>query len=212
MKVTLGELRSTINEAIKRADVDRVASVLANAASKAGARVTTDVDASGGMHNLFVRLVSGDADATEQALSDVASTMGWSLLTRSEKRGTVWWFEPAATTKGAIQASKLPAVLWHTTLAQNVDSILADGMMPRQRTVPGTTRRYEPRVYLAADPSGAKATASQPGDWAMLRIDRAKLPKGMKFYVDQEFGHRKDGTPIAVYTLDAIPASAISRA
>lgn len=204
------QLRSFIQEALKRSDAQAVVSALENAAGRIGSKVSATVDESGKMLNIFVKLISGDPESTEEALTSAANQSGWSLLTRSEKRGLVWWFEPSSETKGSINRKLIPAELWHATPTQNVDSILAQGMLPRQRTAIGTTRKYSPRIYLAADPKGARATINDQADWSMLRIDVAKLPKSFKFYVDQEFGHRADGRPIAVYVLEAIPASAIS--
>ena len=210
MRVSVGDLRRVLKEALKRSDADQVAASLENAAGKTNAKVSASVDLSGKMLNVFVRLVSGDADAIEQALTDAASKLGWSLLSRSERRGTTWWFEPDPQTKGPTSSARLPVMLYHITPSTNVDGILEKGFELRQRSVPGTTRRYSPRIYLASTPGGAKATSKSGEDWTVLKVDRTKLPKGQKFYVDQEFGHMKDGTPMAVYTLDPIPPSAVS--
>ena len=210
MRIRLGDLRQVVNEAVKKSDADRVANALEMAAGKIGARVRAEADTSSKMFNVFARLVMGDAEHVEQALNDEAAKHGWSLLSRSERRGTVWWFEPAPETKGPVTGAKLPALLWHITPEANVAGILENGFEPRQRGVPGTSRRYAPRIYLGTSAEGIRGFAKGGEDWVLLKIDRSKLPKGQKFYVDQEFGHRKDGTPIAVFTMDPIPASAVS--
>lgn len=213
MRIRLGDLRRLVTEALKKSDAEQLAVALERAAGKAGARVTASVDTSGKMINVFVRLVMGEPDAVEQVLVDAASQSGWALLSRSERRGTVWWFEPSPETKGSLPGSKVPALLYHVTPAANVDSILSTGFEPRQRQTPGgTTRRYAPRVYLATSPGAATATINHAADWVTLKVDRSKLPKGQKFYVDQEFGYGKDGMPRAVFTLEPIPAAAVSRA
>ncbi len=212
MFIRLGDLRSVIQEALKKSDVENVARTLENAAGKIGGRVQVSPDYSGKLFNIFVKHVTGDPEQVEAALLDAAQKVGWSLLSRSEKRGIVWWFEPSAETKGPVPRGKLPPRLWHVTPRENVDSILAKGFEPRQRTAPGTTRKYVGRIYLATDARGARATINREEDWALLQIDTSLLPKGMKFYVDQEFGHRGDGVPMAVYTQDPIPSSAISLA
>lgn len=210
MRIRLGDLRRALQEALKKSDAEHLANSLELAAGKAGARVRAEADASSKMLNVFARLVMGEPDQVEQVLIDAAAQLGWSLLSRSERRGTVWWFEPAPETKGPVPASKLPAVLWHITPEANVAGILERGFEPRQRGVPGTSRRYAPRIYLGTDAAGIRGFAKGGDDWTLLRVDRSKLPKGQKFYVDQEFGHRKDGTPVAVYTLDPIPPEAVS--
>ena len=209
MLTSLSNIRRVINEALKAADASAVARDLENAVSKAGSRVRADVDASKGMFNIFVKHVSGDEEATEEALTNAALANGWSLLSRSDRRGLVWWFEPSAETKGNVQRKRLPNVLYHTTRTENVESILMTGLRPGQRHVVGTSRKYSPRVYMATRPEDAKAAAKSGGDWSMIAIDVSKLPKSMKLYVDQEFGNRPDGVPIAVYAVDAIPASAL---
>lgn len=211
MRIRLGDLRKVVSEALKKSDAERLANSLELAAGKMGARVRAEGDFSGKMLNVFARLVMGDADQVEQALVDAAAKEGWLLLSRSERRGTVWWFEPGPELKGPLSGSKVPMVLWHVTPRANVDSILKTGFELRTRATPGgSTRRYSPRIYLATDPKGAQATINHEADWVLLKVDRSKLPKGQKFYVDQEFGMRKDGTPVAVYTLDPIPPSAVS--
>lgn len=202
MKLRVGDLRSLIAEAIKRSDVDNVVRSLENAASKVGVRVKADVDTSKSMFNVFVRFVSGDESLAED-------TLGWALLSRSDRRGLVWWFEPSHETKGSLKRNKIPDTLFHITRAENVDSIMSSGLRPGSRSVPGTSRRYSPRVYLATRQEDARATAKAEQDWTMLAIDVTKLQK-MKFFIDQEFGFRSDGTPIAVYTNDGIPPSALS--
>lgn len=213
MRATLGEVRQLVAEALKRADAERVAQAIQTAAGKAGVKVHVTVDTYGQLFNVFATLVSGDPAAAEEIMSARADQEGWSLLSKNDRgRGLVFWFEPKAETKGPLSASKLPVVLWHTTLASNVNDILKKGLEPRTRAAgySQTSRRYAPRVYFGTSENGAKATVNRPGDWKMLRVDRAKLPKQTKFYVDQEFGFRKDGMPVAVYTLDPVPAEAIS--
>lgn len=209
MEIRIGELRRLIREALKKTDVELVARALENEAGKFGGRVAANPDFSGKLFNLFVKHVTGDVGQIEDVLTAKAAQLGWELLSRSDKRGTVWWFEPTSTTKGHVSGSKLPKVFWHVTPRKNVESIMQTGFEPRVRTAPGTTRKYSPRVYLATDERGARATINREEDWALLRIDFSKLPKGTKFYVDQEFGHRPDGTPMAVYTTTPIPPSAI---
>lgn len=210
MRIKVSELKSLIREALKKTDVENVARALENAAGKIGGRVQVSPDYSGKLFNIFVKHMTGDVDQIEAALNDAAQRVGWSLLSRSDKRGVVWWFEPSAETKGPVSRKKLPQILWHVTPRQNVESIMKTGFEPRQRTAPGTTRKYVGRIYLATDEKGARATINREEDWALLRIDTSRLPKEMKFYVDQEFGHRADGTPMAVYTTDPIPPAAIS--
>jgi len=206
--LTLNELRVVIHEALKKSDVEKLTSALEFAAGRMGSRVRADADTSKKMVNVFAKLVSGDAEQVEQVLVDEAEKLGWSLLSRSERNGTTWWFEPKPETKGSTK--KLPQFLWHMTPAENAESILSTGFEPRQRTAPGTQRRYSPRIYFASDPGGAKATVKNADGWVMLKVDRTKLPKNTKFYVDQEFGHKSDGSPTAVFTLDPITPSAIS--
>lgn len=208
MQFRLYDLRKLIAEALKRSDADRVAQSLVNAAGKVNGRVSASVDDSAKMLNVFIRHLTGDPDAIEAALIDAADAVGWLLLSKNDRRGLVWWFEPKPETKGNVK--KLPSVLWHVTPAANVEGIVRDGLVPRKRQFSGTSRRYTPRIYLATDVAGARATINREEDWVILKIDVASLPKGQKFYVDQEFGFKKDGTPMAVYTLDPIPASAIS--
>lgn len=211
MRIRLGDLRKVVSEALKKSDAQQVANAIEMAAGKLGARVRAEGDFTGKMLNVFARLVMGDADDIEPALIDAADKYGWILLSRSERRGTVWWFEPSPQLKGAVPNAKIPMTLYHITPKPNVESILATGFEPRQRSTPGgTSRRYAPRVYLATDPKGATGTVNHEAEWVLLKVDRGKLPKGQKFYVDQEFGHRPDGTPTAVYTLDPIPASAVT--
>lgn len=209
MEIRIGDLRKLIREALKKSDVESVARALENEAGKLNGRVVASPDYSGKLFNLFVKHVTGDVDQIEHALVTAATKLGWELLSRSDKRGIVWWFEPSAESKGAVPASKMPKSLWHVTPRQNVESILRTGFEPRVRTAPGTTRKYSPRIYLATDERGARATINREEDWALLKIDTTKLPKGTKFYVDQEFGHRPDGTPMAVYTTTPIPPVAI---
>lgn len=210
VKLRLGTLRHILSEALKKSDAARAATHLENAAGKINSRVSASVDLNGQLINVFVKLVSGEPDVTEAALVAAANDMGWSLLSRSERRGTVWWFEPSHLLKGAVSSNRLPQYLFHTTPSANVEKILEKGLELRSRSAVGTTRRYSPRVYFATEPNGAKATAKSGEDWAMLRVDRDKLPRSQKFYVDQEFGHRPDGTPVAVYTLEPIDPEAIS--
>lgn len=211
MRTRLGDLRRVLAEALKKSDADRVAADIERAATGAGARVAMTVDTSSKLLNVFARLRSGDEAAAESAMMSAATKHGWTLLSKNTRRGdVVWWFEPEPHTKGPVSPTVLPASLWHTTMAENVPSILQQGLIPRQRQFTGTSRKYSPRIYLATDERGAKATINRPGDWAFLMIDTAKLPKDLKFYVDQEFGHRKDGMPMAIYTMDAIPPEAIS--
>lgn len=94
----------------------------------------------------------------------------------------------------------------------NVAGILEKGFEPRQRGVPGTSRRYAPRIYLGTSEQGIRGFAKGGDDWVLMKVDRSKLPKGQKSYVDQEFGNRSDGSPVAVFTMDPIPASAVSMA
>ena len=209
MRVLLGDLRRTLHEALKKSDAENVASSLERAAGRVNSRVTASVDLSGQMFNVFVRHLSGDVEQVEALLIDEAEKNGWSLLSRSDRNGRlVWWFEPKPEIKGPLSKKVLPPELYHVTPRDNVEGIMANGLQPKQRTTPGTTRRYTGRVYLATSPAGATATSKSGEDWAMLKVDTSKL-KGMKFYVDQEFGHRKDGVPVAVYTLDQIPPEVI---
>lgn len=210
MKIFVGTLRSIISEALKKSDAEAAAQALQSAAAKMNFMVRAEVDNSSKLLNVFVRLVSGDENDVEATLVREAEKIGWSLLSRSDRRGIVWWFEPGPETKGALGKSKLPEFLWHVTPKENVDSILSNGFEPRQRSVPGTSRRYAPRVYFGTDPTKLKGFAKSADDWVLLRIDRTKLPKGQRFFVDQEFGFRKDGMPAAVFTLDPVPASAVS--
>lgn len=189
---------------------DDVAGALERAAGKVGARVSATVDTSGRMFNVFAKLLTGDETLVASALVASAAQHGWVLLSKNDRRGITWWFEPNSKIKGAVSPSKLPRVLYHVTTVDRIDNVLTSGLTPRSREFVGTTRTYAPRVYLATDVGAAKATFNRPGDWALLTIDRGKLTKGTKFYVDQEFGHRSDGTPLAVYTLQPIPALAIS--
>jgi hypothetical protein len=210
MWLKVGDLRALIREALKKTDVENVARSLENAAGKIGGRVQVSPDYSGKLFNIFAKYVTGDPEQVEAAMLDAAQKVGWSLLSRSEKRGLVWWFEPTAEVKGPVPRAKMPHLLWHVTPRANVEGILEKGFEPRQRTAPGTTRKYVGRIYLATDIKGAKATINRDEDWALLQIDTSRLPKSMKFYVDQEFGHRADGTPMAVYTQDPIPSVAVS--
>lgn len=210
MQARLGDLRGALVEALKKRDADRVAATLRSAAEGAGTSVTTSVDDSGSMLNVFVRVVSGDPDAVEATLGPIAAQEGWTLLSRSDKRGTVLWYEPSAAIKGPVLRAKLPAVLYHVTPAANVEAVLRTGLHPRERQHAGSTRRYSPRVYLASDIGGAQATVNRPGDWRVLRVDVGQVPKDVEFYVDQEFGFRRDGTPVAVYVTGVIPSQAIS--
>jgi len=211
MQTSVGDLRRILQEALKKSDAENVAASLERAAGRINGRVGATADFSGQMLNVFVRHVAGDADAIEAALIADADKNGWSLLSRSDRNGRlVWWFEPKAETKGPLSKKNLPAIMWHGTPRENLESILATGLRPSHRLVPGTTRRYSGRVYLATSRKGAEATSKSGDEWAMMTIDITKLPKSMKFYVDQEFGHSKDGTPVAVYVLEPIPAEAIS--
>lgn len=210
MLTTVGALRQLLTEALKKSDAEALARTLEGVAGKSGAQVRASVDASGGMFNVFVRLVTGDDVALEGSLVAAAGRLGWSLLSKSERKGVVWWFEPTAEIKGTVPRSKLPPVLYHVTQRRNVASILETGLVPRQREFSGTSRKYSPRVYLATSRAGAEATINREGDWALLQVDVGRLPKGFKFYVDQEFGHHKTGVPLAVYTTAAVPPGAIS--
>jgi hypothetical protein len=210
MRIVLFELKRMIAEVLKRSDAERVAQELVNAAGKVNGRVSSSVDDSGKMLNVFIRHLTGDPDAIEPALLDAADKLGWSLLSKSDRRGIVWWFEPKAETKGHVK--KLPDSLFHVTLSANVEKIMRDGLVPRTRQFAGTSRRYPSRIYLATSAAGARATINREDDWRLLQIDRRLLPKGQKFYLDQEFGYGKDDMPRAVYTLDPIPASAIFKA
>ena len=200
-----------LTEALKKSDADKVANELERVAVSVGARVSVTVDTSSKMLNIFVRFRTGDEAKAEIAMINAATKFGWTLLSKNLRRGDiVWWFEPEPNTKGPVHPSMLPPVLWHATMAENVPGILEQGLIPRQRQFSGTSRKYSPRVYLATDERGAKATINRLGDWAFLQIDTSKLPESMKFYVDQEFGHKRDGVPMAIYTMDAIPPSAIN--
>lgn len=212
MIIHLGNLRKIISEALKTSDANYFANAIVMAAGKLGAKVSAEASFTGKILNVFARLVMGNPDDIEPTLIDVANTYGWVLLSRSDRRGTVWWFEPSPQLKGHVKDDKIPQILWHNTPANNVDNILSMGLEPRSRSVlGGTSRRYSPRVYLATDRKGAIGTVNNDTRWVMLKIDRSKLPKGQKFYVDQEFGHRLDGTPTAIYTMDPIPPTAISQ-
>lgn len=212
IRARLGHVRTLIREALKKGDAERVAAALQNAVGKQNLGVSASADTMHQMQNIFVRRIHGDEKLIQDTLVATAEKLGWTLLSKSDRgRGVVWWFEPKAETKGPVPTSKLPPVMWHTTIAKNVPSILETGLTPRTRAegYAETLRQYAPRVYLGTSEAGAKATVNRPGDWRMLKIDASKLPKNLKFYVDQEFGYRKDGMPIAVYTMDAIPPSAI---
>lgn len=210
MKIRICELRELIGEALKKSDAEIAATSLQAAAAKMNFKVRAEVDTSSKLLNIFVRLISGDEIAVEETLVDEAERIGWSLLSRSDRRGIVWWFEPEPETKGSLGKGKLPDVLWHVTPKENVENILANGFEPRRRAVPGTSRRYAPRVYFGTDPSKLKGFAKSSDDWVLLKIDRVRLPKTQKFFVDQEFGFRKDGIPSAVFTLDPVPPNVIS--
>ena len=213
MRTTWGRVRGLLSEAVRLRDVEDASRAIQTGAARANARANVTVDRSGGMFNIFAKVVSGDESAAEEAMLAAADSVGWVLLSKSDKgRGTVWWFEPKPETKGPLSPKALPPVMWHTTPETNVAEILERGLVPRTRSSVNaeTSRKYSPRVYLATSEAGASATAKSKGGWAMLRIDVASLLKSVRFYVDQEFGHRKDGTPVAVYTLDPIPASSIS--
>lgn len=209
MKVSIEGLRFTLREALKKHDADRVAASLEAAAKRIGSMVFATVDASQGMLNVFVKYVNGNEQEAELALTAAADEMGWSLLSKNAgSRGVVWWFEPKPITKGPVKASRLPALLYHATLDANVQNILENGLTPRVRQF-GTARRYSPRIYLSTSEGGAKAITTGDHSWQTLIVDVRLLARGTKFYVDQEFGYNKNGNPIAVYTLDPIPAAAI---
>jgi hypothetical protein len=151
----------------------------------------------------------GDPVAVENVLVASAHASGWSLLSKTDRRGTVWWFEPSAEIKGNVRRNQLPKVMYHVTRKENIDNIMVLGLVPMTRTAPRTLRSYSPRVYLASTQESAWATV-KTGEWVALAVKLSNLPKTTKFFVDQEFGFMKDGTPIAAYVLETIPAAAIS--
>lgn len=208
LTLPLGTLRRLIQEAIKQSDVNAFVKALENVAFRNNASVKGSIDTSGSMFNVFIKHVSGDEDSLEQEMTRVADEFGWVLLSKSTKRGTVWWFEPKPETKGSIPKNKVPSTLYHVTSSEFVESIMKNGLIPRSRSVKDTSRKYEPRVYLATNPKDAMAAVRTADDSVLLAIDVSNLKS--RFFLDQEFGFRKDKTPVAVYTLDPIPANLIT--
>lgn len=205
----LGELRQVIREVIKRSDAEHVAS-FRNAAN---GRVNATVDDVGSSLNIFVKpLDVAQAEELETVLVDKAQSLGWSLLSRSDRRGVTWWFEPDPETKGQISIDRLPSKLYHVTPTENVPDILQRGLEPRRRSVAGTTRRYSPRVYFATSSSTAKSMSKKDitTDLTLLQVDIKKA--NVPFYVDQEFSGKRGGMPGAVYAIEHIPADAITLA
>ena len=205
VKLRLSDVKALIVESLKERDAIMIARALTHAAIDANGRVSSSVDHSAGMLNVFVKLLSGDPDSVETTLINAAERGGWSLLSRSDRDGTTWWFEPNHDTKGHV--SVLPKYLWHVTAVKNLPSIMTNGLIPRVRQ--GGTRRYAPRIYLASSVNIAR-TSFKDGEFSILKIDTTKLPDDQRFYVDQEFGFDRTGTPRAVYTLRSIPVEAIS--
>lgn len=209
MRLRLHEIRALVTEVLKKRDAVELSNALVNAAQSVGSGVSVTVDDHSGMFNVFAKSLGSDPDAAETAMRGVASDLGWTLLSRSNKRGdTVWWFEPEPQAKGPVPESRLPRELWHVTSQESLPSVLENGLEPRSRTASGTMRTYSPRVYLACDRGTVAVNA--PVSAVLVKVDRDKLPKSVKFYVDQEYGYRKDGSPRAVFTVSAIPPEAIS--
>jgi hypothetical protein len=207
MKIKMKNLRRVITEALKKNDVEKLASSLEIAGNKLG-NVSVNIDDNSKVFNVFVKHHFGDENEIERALVDVANKSGWSLLSKSDRRGLTWWFEPDADVKGSIRRQRIPSVLYHGTASKNIDDILEQGLVPKLSQRDNTTRKYSPRIYLSASPKGANTTSVE-GGWTVLKINTEKLPKDIKFYVDQEFGFSKDGKPKAVYTTQPIPTDAI---
>lgn len=216
VRSTVGNLRRLLAEAIKKADAQDMAAALENAVAIAGVgsvKANVDAAAKGKMLNVFVKLAMGAPEDIAPLLVTRAEQHGWSLLSMSKKRNT-WWFEPGVAIKPSIPLKRLPRELYHATTMEAAGSIEEQGLTPRTRTVSGTNRTYEPRVYLATSESFSKRfyaghmKSTGLDELALVIVDVTALPRKMKFFADHEFG-MKGNVPSAVYTMSAIPASAI---
>ncbi len=145
----------------------------------------------------------------EKDLEQWFENRGWYIKARRETGmdGTLYSVEP---NYGKV-ATIVPETLYHATEVSSYESILRKGLYPQKQQ----KIKHKGRIYVAINFQKAYEIAQMLGSWesdygedvnpmVILKIDKSKLPKGTKFYIDPDFPSG------GLYTYTPIPASAIS--
>ena len=110
------------------------------------------------------------------------------------------------------RVQNVPDKLYHVTPRKNLNRILKGGLGPRsvgRGKTSSTVRKYPGRIYVIGSESAIQRVIDGFGGWgesdyAVLEIDKNSLPKGTKFFIDNEYEERD-----MFWTYTPIPASAI---
>lgn len=148
-----------------------------------------------------------------------AEKRGWYLLVTHMPRRNEMVFFPNYTAK--IRKEDLPRYMWRASPSKYRDFVKKKGFTPRKHYNRDLSSQKQgqdipARVYLFWDsdslfnqitslPTGRGYSLS---DYDIYRVELSKIPRGVNFYLDTEYGQQTGGNE-AVWTFSHIPPQAI---
>lgn len=172
-------------------------------------------------NNIAVYVITAQIGKNDEVIEKEMNNMGYYLALKGEPIDVfgmifkILQFEPYSQKLSDI-SSELKNnydVLYHWTPQKNIDSILANGLLPRNNN---DKFKYPPRIYLikgdvtqydleilGSDLYRVDASVDNDGIYCLIEVDLHRLPDNIQFFYDSN-------SDIGVYTEQAIPKDCIS--